>query len=111
MLQLPVLCFAEYRGAAPPGTFVNSEGEKIEFGPKLKFEYETHEGDVVLIPLSSSQLDTAADFDVQMLDKGQRVRLEGLVTLQDRGSPRGSFFRPTVVTLADDGDELQVAGE
>ena len=97
-LTLPVSIDAEYRGVAPASEFADREtGETVELQPNLKFEYEDADGDVLLIPIRRNRVDEAADFDAETLSKGDRVHIEGRVTLADRGSGRESFFRVVAV--------------
>jgi hypothetical protein len=93
--RIPVGFRAEYRGQAPAGEFVDREtGEKVEFAPNLKFEFDLADGDVGQLAIRQSSLDKVSDFDVAKLKKGEEVHLEGVVVLADRGSSNDSYFRP-----------------
>jgi hypothetical protein len=94
MLRLPVRVEVEYRGARPGGEFVDKEtGEVVPFGPSLRFEYESDDGEPVLIPLGSKQLDKASGSDkLGELEKGDRIVLVGSAMIADRNSQRDSFF-------------------
>lgn len=93
--KFPVAVDAEYRGVAAPGEFVAKDtGETIQVPAKLKFEYDTFDGDVEMLVLSSSQFDRVQGApDYKTLKRGDRLVLLGLVVLQDRGSDRDSYFR------------------
>jgi hypothetical protein len=93
-LRLPVKFPVEYRGVQSASSFVAREsGELIEVPPKLKFEYEAEDGDVVLIPVSANQLDKAVPaIDHATLQKGSHYVLSGFVLLADRGSQNNSYL-------------------
>lgn len=93
--KLPVAVLAEYRGIQAASEFVAKDtGEKINVPPKLKFEYDTFDGDVEMLVVSGSQFDRVQDApDYKGLKRGQRLTLVGLVVLQDRGSDRDSYFK------------------
>jgi hypothetical protein len=93
--KLPVAVEAEYRGVAAASEFVARDtGETIQVPPKLKFEYDTFDGDVEMLVISGSQFDkTQGAPDFKTLQRGDRMVLLGLVVLQDRGSDRDSYFR------------------
>lgn len=102
-LRLPIEFTAEYRGQQPAGEFVRKDtGEVVSFPPKLKFEYETDDGDVTIVPIGATQLDKCEPaFDHAALKKGQVLRLSGFAILQDRGSDRDSYFAIQSVAYAD----------
>jgi uncharacterized protein YaiE (UPF0345 family) len=93
--KLPVVVSAEYRGVQAASEFVAKDtGEKINVPPKLKFEYDTFDGDVEMLVVSGSQFDRVQGApDYKTLKRGQRLTLVGLVVLQDRGSERDSYFK------------------
>jgi hypothetical protein len=93
--KLPVAVEAEYRGVAAASEFVARDtGETIQVPPKLKFEYDTFDGDVEMLVVSGSQFDkTQGAPDFNTLKRGDRMVLLGLVILQDRGSDRDSYFK------------------
>jgi hypothetical protein len=93
--RIPVLVEVEYRGVAAASEFVARDtGEKIQVPPKLKFEYDTFDGDVEMLVVSGSQFDKIQGApDYSSLQRGQRLTLIGLVVLQDRGSDRDSYFK------------------
>lgn len=80
MARIPFACRGEYRGVAPAGQFVNNEGEKVEFGPKLKFEVDLPDGDIETLILRQTNLDQVADFNVAEMKKGDQVHIEGVVS-------------------------------
>lgn len=80
MARIPFGCRGEYRGVAPAGEFVNGEGEKVEFGRKLRFEVDLPDGDVETLTLRESDLDRVADFDVAQMKKGDQVQIEGIIS-------------------------------
>lgn len=98
MLRIPVDLVAEYRGREAPRSFNNREtGDLVEVPARLKLEVETHDGDVQLLVLSVSQLGKAMLVDeLDLLQRGDSLRLVGLVVLQDRGSERDSYFQVTM---------------
>ncbi len=93
--RLPVEVLAEYRGVAAASEFVARDtGEKIQVPPKLKFEYDTFDGDVEMLVVSSKRFDKVQDApDYKSLKRGDQLVLVGLVILQDRGSDRDSYFK------------------
>lgn len=93
--RLPVAVEAEYRGVAAPSEFVAKDtGETINVSAKLKFEYDTFDGDVEMLVVSASQFDKVQGApDYQTLKRGDSMVLLGLVVLQERGSDRDSYFR------------------
>ncbi len=95
MNKLPVAVDAEYRGVAAASEFVARDtGETIQVPPKLKFEYDTFDGDVEMLVISGSQFDKVEGGpDYKTLKRGDRMVLVGLVVLQDRGSDRDSYFK------------------
>jgi hypothetical protein len=92
--RVPLSVEAEYRGVAAPYEFKAADGDKVNVGPKLKFEVELPDGDVTLFPVSQSALDNATPpFDAATLKRGDRVRLDGLVNWKG-GEPKGdSYFQ------------------
>jgi hypothetical protein len=111
MLRLPIEFSAEYRGQQPAGQFTRKDtGEVVDFAAALKFEYETDDGDVVLVPIRATQLDKCEPpFDHEQLQKGDELVLRGFVVLQDRGSDRDSYFSITTVRYAADAPALKAA--
>jgi uncharacterized protein YaiE (UPF0345 family) len=95
MNKLPVAVEGEYRGVAAASEFVARDtGEKVQVPPKLKFEYDTFDGDVEMLVVSGSQFDKVQGApDYRTLQRGDRLTLVGLVVLQDRGSERDSYFK------------------
>lgn len=93
-LTLPLDLIAEYRGQAPGGTFEDRKtGEAVDYGARLKFEYEDERGDVALVPIRIADLDKCEPkFDASTLQKGDVVRLQGRVVLADRGSGKDSYM-------------------
>lgn len=93
--KLPVVVEVEYRGIAAASEFVARDtGETIQVPPKLKFEYDTFDGDVEMLVVSGSQFDKVQGApDYKTLKRGDRMVLLGLVVLQDRGSDRDSYFK------------------
>lgn len=93
--RIPVVVEAEYRGIAAASEFVARDtGEKVQVPPKLKFEYDTFDGDVEMLVVSGAQFDKVQGApDYKALHRGDRMTLVGLVVLQDRGSDRDSYFR------------------
>ncbi|HEX5307824.1 MAG TPA: hypothetical protein VFW38_01960 [Solirubrobacteraceae bacterium] len=93
--RVPVAVDAEYRGVAAASEFTARDtGERIQVPAKLKFEYDTAEGDVEMLVVSASQFDKAQGApDFNALKRGDRMVLVGLVVLQDRGSDRDSYFK------------------
>jgi len=94
-LRLPISLLAEFRGIAPSSEFTNGDGQRVEVPPKYKFEVELGEAgdDVDLMVLSERQLERAScDFPLATLRRGERVRITGVVNLQDRGSDRDSYL-------------------
>jgi hypothetical protein len=93
--RIPVEVEAEYRGIAAASEFVARDtGETVQVPPKLKFEYDTFDGDVEMLVVSGSQFDKVQGApDYQSLKRGDRMTLLGLVVLQDRGSDRDSYFK------------------
>lgn len=109
-LRLPVEFVAEYRGQRPAGSFVDrGTGEHVSYGPALKFEYETADGDIEIVPVRATELDKCEPpFDHAQLKKGDQLSLSGFVVLQDRGSERDSYFSLVSVRYrADDGKALK----
>lgn len=70
----------EYRGVAPAGDFVTDAGEKVEYGPKLKFELSLADGDVEVVVIGQKVVDKASDFDSAQLVKGDELMVEGVVS-------------------------------
>lgn len=107
--KLPVAVEAEYRGVAAASEFVAKDsGETIQVPAKLKFEYDTFDGDVEMLVVSGSQFDRVEGApDYAQLRKGERLTLIGLVVLQDRGSDRDSYFKLERVEAAGYGLERQ----
>jgi hypothetical protein len=93
--RIPVEVDAEYRGIAAASEFVARDtGETVQVPPKLKFEYDTFDGDVEMLVVSGSQFDKVHGApDYKNLKRGDRMVLLGLVVLQDRGSDRDSYFK------------------
>jgi hypothetical protein len=93
--RLPVEVEAEYRGIAAASEFVaRDSGERVQVPPKLKFEYDTFDGDVEMLSISGTQFDKVQGApDYTSLKRGDRLILLGLVILQDRGSDRDSYFK------------------
>ncbi len=93
--RLPVEVEAEYRGVAAASEFLARDtGERVQVPPKLKFEYDTFDGDVEMLSVSAAQFDKVQGApDYQTLKRGDRLVLVGLVVLQDRGSDRDSYFK------------------
>jgi hypothetical protein len=85
---LPVDVVVELRGTRPAGQFVNREsGQLVEYPASAKFEYELPNGDVGNLEVSGSALAKAeGGFDFNTAQKGQKVRLVGVVRDGDRGS-------------------------
>lgn len=111
-LRLPIQLAAEYRGQRAPGTFTRRDtGEIVNFPAALKFEYEDEGGDVVIVPISASQLDKCSPpFDHEQLKKGDQLVLSGHVVLQDRGSDKDSYFAiSSVVYAAAEAPKLKAA--
>ncbi len=93
--RLPVEVEAEYRGIAAASEFVARDtGERVQVPPKLKFEYDTFDGDVEMLSISGAQFDKVQGApDYNTLKRGDRLVLAGLAILQDRGSDRDSYFK------------------
>lgn len=93
--KLPVAVEAEYRGIAAASEFVARDtGETIQVPPKLKFEYDTFDGDVEMLVVSGAQFDKVQGApDYKSLKRGDRMVLLGLAVIQDRGSDRDSYFK------------------
>lgn len=93
--KLPVIVPVEYRGFQAASQFVAKDtGETINVPPKLKFEYDTFDGDVEMLVVSGSQFDRVQGApDYSALTRGQRMTLVGFVVLQDRGNDRDSYFK------------------
>lgn len=93
--KLLVSVEAEYRGVAAASEFVARDtGEKVQVPAKLKFEYDTFDGDVQMLVISASQFDKVQGApDFAKLKRGERMTLSGFVVLQDRGSDRDSYFK------------------
>jgi uncharacterized protein YaiE (UPF0345 family) len=108
--RLPVAVDAEYRGIAAASEFVARDtGEKVQVPPKLKFEYDTFDGDVEMLVVSGSQFDKVQGApDYKTFKRGDRMVLVGLVVLQDRGSDRDSFFQLGRVELSKSGSSQSV---
>lgn len=101
-LRLPIHADVEYRGVQAASTFTRKDtGEIVNVPAKLKFEYESPDGDVALIPVSGSQLDKCSPpIDYNTFERGDAFELIGLVVLADRGSDRDSFFTVTSLVPA-----------
>jgi hypothetical protein len=97
--RIPVGMDVEYRGLEAPRQFTaRDSGEEVNVPARIKFEYETDDGDVVLMPVSASQLDKVSPpFNYSELKRGDRVHLSGYVLLQERGSDRDSYLQITAV--------------
>jgi hypothetical protein len=93
--RLPVEVEVEYRGISSASEFVARDtGERVQVPPKLKFEYDTFDGDVEMLSVSGAQFDKVQGApDYRSLERGDRLVLLGLVILQDRGSERDSYFK------------------
>lgn len=103
MARLTVGLDCEYRGVQPGGEFEDRQepGKMISYGPKLKFESESPDGDVSLIALRGSDLDKCVPpFDHTQLVKGDRLRMTVLIVVGERDGDR-SYFQPLSVEYAD----------
>jgi len=95
-LRIPVGPFeVEYRGVQPGGEFPDRvTGAVVSYAPKLKFEYDEANGDVVLFPVGSGQIDKCVPpVDFESFKKGERYTLRGFAILADKGSDKDSYLR------------------
>jgi len=83
MPRVPFGFKAEYRGVKPSGEFLDDGGERVEYGPKLKFEIELPDGDVEVVGISAKSLDKVCEFDCAKLAKGEVLWMEGVVAYGD----------------------------
>lgn len=110
VMKIPVgselIC--EYRGlGGQPGEFADREtGEMIAYSEKHRFEYEDASGVIGHLELRSSKIDQVAAFNVDDLNKGDYVRIEGVVTVRDDG---GYFTPQKVERCKADGKPLVAA--
>ncbi len=106
MQRLPWDRVLEFRGREAEGYSFTAKdtGEVVELAPMLRFEFETDDGDVGLVELRGSAFDKArGSIDYKDLKRGQKVRVQGVINLQDRGSGKDSYFSVTAIDLAADG--------
>jgi len=105
MQRLPWDRVLEFRGREAEGySFTNKEtGEVVELAPMLRFEFETDDGDVGLVELRGSAFDKArGTINYEDLKRGQKVRIQGVINLQDRGSGKDSYFSVTAIDTVGD---------
>jgi hypothetical protein len=102
MQRLPWDRVLEYRGREAEGySFVSDKGERVDLAPMLRFEFETDDGDVGLVDIRASAFDNArALLEWQDLKRGDYVRVQGVINLQERGSGKDSYFSVKVVEPA-----------
>lgn len=100
MQRIPVNFVGEFRGARPASQFVR-DGKTIDAQPRLKFEYVAADGEPSLIDFGAGQFDKGTKLDWASLKVGDRVHVEGIAVLQDRGSDQGSFVTLTAAAVVD----------
>ncbi len=99
MQRFPFCQRLEFRGVEPARDYTVQEGPdqgKTKTRPaRVKFEYESSDGDVGLIEVNANSFDRArGQVDWSKLKKGETVVIEGHVNCPD---DRPAYFTPTAV--------------
>ena len=90
--SFPTAFVAEFRGQAPGGEFNNDAGERVTYGPALKFERVKADGDVEFYTLRANPaVQQASDVQPASLKRGAKIELHGEAVLSDNGG--SSYFR------------------
>ena len=109
MQRFPVALDATFVGTKEASEFVRN-GERIAIPAKPQFLTFDEDGQATVLTLSGSQLDKIVPaFNYADLTRGQQVRVEGVVVLQDRGSDRDSYF--TCTAIRTDGGQTDLVNE
>lgn len=94
MSRIPVNFEATYVGRRPGGEFTPPDSKTpVQFPARLKFLHQTAGGDAELVEISANQIDRVEPpFDHATLGGGEKVRVEGVAVLADRGSDKDSYL-------------------
>jgi hypothetical protein len=89
--MFPVAFDAEFRGREAATEFNDREtGELVKLGQVLKLERETMDGDAIALPIRLRD-NIHVTFDADKLKRGDKVRVEGEVVINDA---RPGYFKP-----------------
>lgn len=99
MQRFPFVQRLEFRGVEPARDYTVPDGPErgqIKTRPaRVKFEYETSDGDVGLLEINAMHMDRArGSVDWSKLRKGEMLVVEGQINCPD---DRPAYFTPTVV--------------
>jgi hypothetical protein len=95
--RIPVSFEATYVGLRPGGEFKPADSKTpVQYPARLKFLYQSEGGDAELVEISGSQIDRVhPPVDHAAIGLGQRVSVEGMAVIQDRGSDKDSYLQIT----------------
>src|SRR4051794_25449865 len=91
--SFPTAFVAEFRGVAPGGEFTDDDGLQVVYGPKVKLERASDEGDVNVYELRvNAKVAAASTVKPAELKRGDSVEVHGEAVVNDEPGRR-SYFR------------------